>query len=402
MLRSLVSTATIGPTPEWAGKILMASSGLVCQQRGRRRTLTPVPWLPPVNENIPKAGILMNKDTKSLLESVIEKETLIASTLSRQTVHESTSTISDISVSSRRVGLVVRKIGMLPQWTNEGTRILCTVLQVDENHVVSVTSPQSWYKSSSVGKRKAFNRHGPMWRVTVGAGNADPTKYTLSYRKQFSRAGVPTKEKLGCFLVTEDALPAAGQILDARHFGVGQYVTATGKTIDWGFQGGMHRWGMRGQPTRRTTKSHRRIGSIGSVGDARIWPGKRMPGHMGYEWRTVSGLEIVRINIDKQVIYVKGSVPGDIGEALLLKDCLQEEKRLKSGPMPTWSPTLETIEEEPETAPEGAVPKSLLFHESFSPKLFRFTSPSIAFTDADAKKTAGRDKTKAKIAKVKK
>lgn len=58
------------------------------------------------------------------------------------------------------------------------------------------------------------------------------------------------------------------------------------------FQGGMHRWGMRGQPTRRTTKSHRRIGSVGSVGDARIWPGKRMPGHMGYEWRTVSGLEV--------------------------------------------------------------------------------------------------------------
>uniref|UniRef100_A0A8R1ET86 Large ribosomal subunit protein uL3m n=1 Tax=Caenorhabditis japonica TaxID=281687 RepID=A0A8R1ET86_CAEJA len=163
----------------------------------------------------------------------------------------------------------------------------------------------------------------------------------------------------------------------------------------------MHRWGMRGQPTRRTTKSHRRIGSVGSVGDARIWPGKRMPGHMGYEWRTVSGLEIVRINIDKQVIFVKGSVPGDVGEMLLLKDCLQSEKRLKTGPVPTWAPSLETINEETEDQEED-VAKKLGGNEQFMDNIFRFTSPSITFTDADAKKSAGRDKTKAKIAKVKK
>lgn len=403
MLRSLVSSVTIGPTHEWAGRILLANSGLISQQRGRRRTLTPVPWLPPVKEHVPKSSFDLSQKTKSLLEDVIKKETLATSSLAHQNSHETNVSIVDIPRSSRRVGLVVRKIGMLPQWTNEGHRILCTVLEVYENHVVSVTSPDSWYKSSAVGKRKAFNRNGPMWRVTVGAGNEDPTKYTLAYRRQFSKAVVPIKEKLGCFLVTEDALPHAGQPLDARHFAVGQYITATGKTIDWGFQGGMHRWGMRGQPTRRTTKSHRRIGSVGSVGDARIWPGKRMPGHMGYEWRTVSGLEIVRINNDKQVIYVKGSVPGDIGETLLIKDCLQEEKRLKSGPVPTWTPSLETIQEESElSSEEGVVPKNLLFDETFSSKLFRFTSPSIVFTDADAKRATGRDKTKAKIAKVKK
>ncbi|VDK25888.1 unnamed protein product [Anisakis simplex] len=64
----------------------------------------------------------------------------------------------------------------------------------------------------------------------------------------------------------------------------------------------MHRWGMKGMPANRTTKSHRRIGSVGSTGDARIWPGKRMPGHMGYEWVNTSGLEVLRINPSKQVI----------------------------------------------------------------------------------------------------
>ncbi|CAI5445443.1 unnamed protein product [Caenorhabditis angaria] len=401
MLRSLVTGISSSPAPEWAAnRLLVATCISNTQQRGRRRTLTPVPWLPPINEPAHSNSVPLNDTTKKLLEKVIERE----GTRFGEELDNSKAAITDIGESTRRVGLVVRKIGMLPQWTTNGTRILCTVLEVVENNVVSVTSPEDWYKMSAIGKRKAFNRNGPMWKVTVGSINDDPTKYSVGYRRQFNRAGIPIKQKLGCFLVTEDALPQTGQSLDARHFVVGQYITATGKTIDWGFQGGMHRWGMRGQPTRRTTKSHRRIGSVGSVGDARIWPGKRMPGHMGYEWVTVSGLEVIRINNDKQVIYVKGSVPGDIGETILLKDCVQEEKKLKKGPLPTWIPSLETISEESEeeAAAEGTIPKELLHNETFSPKIFRFTSPSIVFTDADAKRAAGRDKTKAKIAKVKK
>ncbi|CAI2347351.1 unnamed protein product [Caenorhabditis sp. 36 PRJEB53466] len=349
MLRSLAYSVT-GQAFDVTSHVLVATTGLLKQQRGRRRSLAPVPWLSRVRENVPPSEIEIKKDTRSLLDAVVASEALSTSKLSPHNLHKAV--ITDIPEHTRRV----------------------------------------------VGKRKAFNRNGAMWRVTVGAGNSDPNNYSLSYRRQFLNSGTPVKEKLGCFLVTEDVLPSSGTPLDARHFTVGQYVTATGKSIDWGFQGGMHRWGMRGQPTRRTTKSHRRIGSVGSVGDARIWPGKRMPGHMGHEWKTVSGLEIIRINIDKQVIYVKGSTPGDIGEILLLKDCLQEGKRLKSGPVPTWTPSLESI---PELTEENGsnIPKELLFNEMFSPKLFRFTSPSIVFTDADAKKTAGRDKTKAKIAK---
>uniref|UniRef100_A0A158P9C4 Large ribosomal subunit protein uL3m n=1 Tax=Angiostrongylus cantonensis TaxID=6313 RepID=A0A158P9C4_ANGCA len=298
-------------------------------------------------------------------------------------------------------GLLARKIGMMPQWTITGERILCTLLEICQNHVVSVVSPEDWYRKSIVGKRKAFNREGPLWKVTVGAVNGDANIYTHLYRKQFAKARIPPKKHLGSFLVSEDALPTIGTNLDVRHFIVGQYVTASGKSIDWGFQGGMHRWGMRGQPTLKTTKSHRRIGSIGSVGDARVWPGKRMPGHMGYEWVTVSGLEVVRMNIDKQVIYVKGSVPGDIGNMLLLKDCLQPEKKLKVGPMPTWLPSISEAERDSETDEEATMNK-LGANEIISHKLFNFTTPTLTFSDEDAKKAIGRDKTKAKIAKVKK
>ncbi|KHJ93906.1 DNA-directed RNA polymerase II subunit RPB2 family protein [Oesophagostomum dentatum] len=378
--------------------IVPRPSASTVQFRGRRRTLTPSPWLPPVSEK--SHADSLDDENRALLHEVVAAERKAAASLALASSQQSEATIADIEPPTRRIGLLVRKIGMLPQWTSSGDRILCTLLEVCQNHVVSTVSPADWYRKSIVGKRKAFNREGPLWKVTVGAVDADSEKFTGSYRKQFTRACVPVKKHLGSFLVSEEALPSVGTSLDARHFIVGQYVTASGKSIDWGFQGGMHRWGMRGQPARNTTKSHRRIGSIGSVGDARVWPGKRMPGHMGYEWVTVSGLEIVRMNIDKQVIYVKGSVPGDIGEILLLKDCLQPEKKLKRGPVPTWLPSLETVEDKSEDkGDQHDQHLSLRDKEIFSPKLFNFSSPTIMFSDDDAKKALGRDKTKAKIAK---
>ncbi|WKX99493.1 hypothetical protein Q1695_014405 [Nippostrongylus brasiliensis] len=397
MLRVALSPL-LSPAAE-TSRLLIASipSTVFLQSRGRRRTLTPPPWLPPVYE---RNNLDYVDDTnRALLREVISSErALAASSAAEKTSQEFNAAIADIGDTTRRVGLVARKIGMMPQWTINGERILCTLLEICDNHVVNVVSPEEWFRRSLVGKRKAFNREGPLWKVTVGAVDYDADRFTQAYRNQFMRAGVPVKKHLGSFLVSEEALPIVGTRLDVRHFTVGQYVTATGKSIDWGFQGGMHRWGMRGQPQRNTTKSHRRIGSIGSVGDARVWPGKRMPGHMGYEWVTVSGLEVLRMNVEKQVIYVKGSVPGDIEDVLLLKDCLQPAKKIKSGPLPTWAPSLESVEEEA-LEEETKLPQS---SDIFSPKLFRFSSPSIIFSDDDAKKSVGRDKTKAKIAKVKK
>ncbi|CAI4230453.1 unnamed protein product [Auanema sp. JU1783] len=392
MLRAAVSSL-ISPSCESSQKLLLFSTPCATQTRGRRRTLTPPPWTPPVFEK--GHTDLIDDANKALLKKVSELELDQNVKTSQLKAAECSAELSEIPSDTRRVGLLVRKIGMMPQWTNTGDRVLCTLLELADNHIVNTVSPDTWYRTSLIGKRKAFNREGPLWKVTVGAVDSPNGHFTNAYRQQFIRAGVPVKEHLGAFLVSNDAVPPVGTPLDIRHFTVGQFVTATGKSIDWGFQGGMHRWGMRGQPKRRTTKSHRRIGSVGSVGDARIWPGKRMPGHMGYEWVTVSGLKIIRMNFEKQVLYVKGSVPGEVGEILQLKDCLQSQKKLKHGPIPTWTPSLSAIPEETE---EQVVENT----EAFVPELFRFTSPSIVFTDADAKKSVGRDKTKAKIAKVKK
>ncbi|MFH4981257.1 hypothetical protein AB6A40_007966 [Gnathostoma spinigerum] len=301
------------------------------QVRGRRRTLRPPPWAVRKNEHILE---FVEPEVKDLMSVVIAREIDAKRPLITSDIPES----AKYSEKSRRVGLLGRKIGMLPQWLNDGTRVLCTMLEIPDNQVVGVVDPDTWYKNSLVGKRKAYGIDGPMWKVTVGAVNGDPREYTHEYIGMFERRGIPVKEHFASFMVTEDAVLEQSTPLYARHFLVGQYVTVTGKTIDWGFQGGMHRWGMKGMPALNTTKSHRRIGSIGSTGDARVWPGKRMPGHMGYEWVTTSGLQILRINPAEQVIYLKGCVPGDIGEMLLIKDCLQERKRAKDLPFPTFIP----------------------------------------------------------------
>lgn len=175
------------------------------------------------------------------------------------------------------------------------------MIHFPENHVVSVRDPEQWYRATTTGKRKAFGVRGPHWSVMVGAINSESIFYTDAYRRFYERAGVPIKQECFGFVCTEDAVVAPGARLDVRHFQVGQYVTATGRTIDWGFQGVMHRWGFKGQPKLHTTKSHRRVGSIGSTGDAKVWPGRRLPGHMGYEWRHAHSLEVLRINPIKQV-----------------------------------------------------------------------------------------------------
>jgi len=381
---------------EASGLLPRASSSI--QVRYRRRTLTLPPWIAPKYRKVTKS--LKPEEKEKFEKSDQFKDVLTSKELSPllvkpKSIPEGTFNWTE---TSKRFGLIARKIGMHPLWLNDGTRVLCTLLEIPENHVVSVIDPDTWFKTSLVGKQKAFTRRGPMWRVTVGAININPTFLTPEYRQIFERANVPYKDRLACFEATPDSLVHPGTVLDVRHFKVGQYIAAQGKTIDWGFQGGMHRWGMKGMPALGTTKSHRRIGSVGTTGDARIWPGKRMPGHMGYEWRMAPALEILRINPLKQIIYVKGCVPGDAGEILLLKDYLTDKKAVRDPPFPTYVLNEDDVQPVRDDVSIADITK----HDMYSDKLFRFSSPSILFTEQDETKSPARDKSRAKLAKVKK
>ncbi|PAV80562.1 hypothetical protein WR25_19106 [Diploscapter pachys] len=364
---------------------------------------------------------ITSEENQAILQEIEETKARVFAMVSKKRLRETEAAYRNIPEESRRVGLVMRKIGMMPQWTVKGRKILCTVLKLEDNQVVDVLSPDAWYRTCKTGKVKAFGRMGPTWRVGVGAKNDNPFDYDTKYREIFDKAQVPCKEYVKHFMVSEDSLPPVGVPLDVRHFQVGQWITVSGKSIYWGFQGVVHRWGMKGQPKLRTTKSHRRVGSIGTKGDAKVHPGRALPGPMGGKWVMMSGLQILRMNVTKQCIWVMGNVPGEAGTVLLVKDCVQPLKKLQYGPVPTWTPKLEAdlrtqieegsvmesggeVENENEEAvgQEQGVKKISKDWQLFHPALHRVDTPSISYTEKDIKKSIGRDKTKAKLAKVKK
>ncbi|XP_072366201.1 large ribosomal subunit protein uL3m isoform X2 [Scyliorhinus torazame] len=252
---------------------------------------------------------------------------------------------------TRRVGLVAVKLGMMPLWTKSGDKHAVTLLQVQDCHVVSCTSKEGYD-----GKRSA---------LAVGGKNTSPFNKPESVMEKYRLAGIPPKQKITVFRVSENALIKPGTPLYAAHFRPGQYVDVTAKTIGKGFQGVMKRWGFKGQPaTHGQTKTHRRPGASGPGGDpARVFPGKKMPGKMGNIYRTSYGLKVWRVNTKENILYVHGSVPGHKNCFVKVNDTAlpthQEDN--KNPPFPTY------FADGDEELPD----------DLFDDAVFQFTAPSI-------------------------
>uniref|UniRef100_A0A8C4QJB2 Large ribosomal subunit protein uL3m n=1 Tax=Eptatretus burgeri TaxID=7764 RepID=A0A8C4QJB2_EPTBU len=183
------------------------------------------------------------------------------------------------SLGSVRVGLIAVKLGMLPLWSTSGERHAVTLLQVQDCHVMEYISKERGKTDKDV--------------LVVGARTVSPFSRSAVQLEKFRRAGVPPKEKLSLFKVSDNAILKPGTPLYAAHFRPGFYVDVTAKTLGKGFQGVMKRWGFSGQPASHGhTKTHRRPGAIGTSGVARVWPGKKMPGMMGNVYRTARGLKV--------------------------------------------------------------------------------------------------------------
>uniref|UniRef100_A0A674DHS4 Large ribosomal subunit protein uL3m n=1 Tax=Salmo trutta TaxID=8032 RepID=A0A674DHS4_SALTR len=148
---------------------------------------------------------------------------------------------------SRRVGLVAVKLGMAPVWTKTGERHVVTMLQVQDCHVLNYLSKEKY--------------DGHTAALVVGGKNASPFYKTDEEMEMFRLAGVPPKQKVTTFKVSDNAIIKPGTPLYAAHFRPGQYVDVTAKTIGKGFQGVMKRYGFKGQPASHgQTKTHRRPG----------------------------------------------------------------------------------------------------------------------------------------------
>lgn len=233
---------------------------------------------------------------------------------------------------SRRVGAITLKCGMTADWDVWGQRHPLTVLMLEDVQVTQV-------------KPAATNSKTGLPTVQVGGGEAKPKSVTKPLAGHFAAAGVPAKLKLAEFTVTEDAVPAVGTRITARHFVPGQYVDVTATSIGKGFQGPMKRWGFGGQSASHgTTKAHRSHGSTGSSQNpGRVFKGKKMAGRMGGKTATVEGLQVYKIDVKRNLLYLRGSVPGHAGAYVRVRDSLR--KPLKwAPPFPTYIPT--TVDEE--------------------------------------------------------
>ncbi|XP_038067007.1 39S ribosomal protein L3, mitochondrial-like [Patiria miniata] len=259
---------------------------------------------------------------------------------------------------SKRCGLLAVKLGMVPMWTKSGKRLAATALQVLENNVVRYVAPEDNTLNPKYG------------RLIVGARNADPLKKPLLYSEQFKEVGLPVKDKLTNFKVTANAKIQPGSPLYAAHFRPGMYVDCCGRTIDKGFQGVMKRWGMKGQPASHgATKTHRKMGASGGGGSpGRIWPGKKMPGHMGNKMSWTVGLKVWRVDTKHNILYVAGSVAGrKYGYIKVIDSVLPKNKKVKAPPP---FPTFYEDEE--------------LEEELYDDDMFNFSDASIEYPEDEA------------------
>jgi large subunit ribosomal protein L3 len=199
------------------------------------------------------------------------------------------------------LGLVGRKIGMTRIFTDDGASLPVTVLDVSNNRVTQIKSADTDGYSA----------------VQVTYGTRRPGRVNKAAAGHFAKAGVEAGSILKEFSISADEAAAlkAGAAIGIAHFKVGQKVDVTGVTIGKGYAGVIKRHHFKSnRATHGNSKSHNVPGSIGMAQDpGRVFPGKRMTGHLGDVQRTVQNLEIVRIDAERQLLLVMGAVPGAKG-----------------------------------------------------------------------------------------
>lgn len=209
------------------------------------------------------------------------------------------------------LGLVGRKVGMTRIFSDDGSTIPVTVLDVSNNRVTQIKTPDAdGYAAVQVtfGKRRAS-------RVNKAAAG------------HLAKAGVEAGVVLREFRITQEQLSGfkPGDVVGVSIFAVGQMVDVSGTSIGKGFTGAIKRYHFSSnRASHGNSVSHNSAGSIGMAQDpGRVFPGKRMAGHYGDVSRTQQNLEVVRIDEARQLLMVKGAVPGSKGGDVIVRPAVK-------------------------------------------------------------------------------
>ncbi|MCW9014869.1 MAG: 50S ribosomal protein L3 [Gammaproteobacteria bacterium] len=213
------------------------------------------------------------------------------------------------------IGLVGKKHGMTRIFTEDGVSVPVTVVEVEPNRVTQV-------KSVDTDGYSAI-------QVTTGARKA--SRVNKASAGHYAKAGVEAGRGLWEFRLegSDDASYELGSELTVALFEAGQKVDVTGRSIGKGFAGGVKRWGFAMQDaTHGNSISHRAPGSIGQCQTpGRVFKGKKMAGHMGDKRRTVQTLELVRVDAERGLLLIKGSVPGSRGSDVIVRPAVKAKAK---------------------------------------------------------------------------
>ncbi|QUD88405.1 50S ribosomal protein L3 [Phenylobacterium montanum] len=208
-----------------------------------------------------------------------------------------------------RTGVIAKKLGMTRFFDEAGVHVPVTVLSLDG---CQVTAQRTKDKDGYVA-------------LQLGAGAKKAKNTSKAMRGHFAKALVEPKRHLAEFHVSEDNLIDVGAELTADHFVAGQVVDVQGLTVGKGFQGGMKRWNFGGlRATHGVSVSHRSLGSTGNRQDpGKTFKGKKMAGHLGQETVTTLNVRVFRVDAERGLILLVGSVPGAEGSYVKIRDAVK-------------------------------------------------------------------------------
>jgi len=204
--------------------------------------------------------------------------------------------------------IIGKKLGMTQIFDQKGAAIPVTVIEAGPCNVVQVKTVET----------DGYNA------IQLGFGEVKEKKVNKPSMGHFKKASVSAQKHLREFRLDDVSSVKAGDVIKADTFEIGDNVDIQGTSKGHGFQGVIKRHGQSRGPMGHGSMYHRRPGSMGSTSTpGRVFKGKKLPGHMGVETVTIQNLQVVAVDIDKNVILVKGSVPGNKGTILKIRNSVK-------------------------------------------------------------------------------
>ncbi len=212
------------------------------------------------------------------------------------------------------IALIGKKIGMTREFLKSGQSVPVTVVKMEKGRVIQIIdTDKRGYKA-----------------IQIGFGNIKPSKLSKSQKGYFAKKNTEPKKVLKEFKVKDVANYKEGNELGLEIFNETKFVDVKSKTIGKGFAGAMKRHNFSGlRATHGVSISHRSHGSTGQRQDpGKVFKNKKMAGHMGDKTRTIQNIEIIKSDVDNNLLYLKGSIPGSKNTQVMVKEAVKNISKL--------------------------------------------------------------------------